>query len=197
MGIVVNSFRESGKAKVLFSIDEVQFRQWFCILSDREAQDIIIKILQEKGWGISFKNIKSGLLKVVENTGLLGRWQILGDNPKIICDTAHNKEGLQYTLKQLADEKFKQLHIVLGVVDDKNLNDILPLFPKDAIYYFCKAQVPRALDTTTLLNKAAEYQLTGKSYPSVKEAFKASKKNAKVSDLIYIGGSTFVVAELV
>lgn len=156
-----------------------------------------ITILQKGSWKIHSKDIKSGLLKVVENTGLLGRWQILGSNPKIICDTAHNKEGLQYTLKQLATENYQQLHIVIGVVNDKNLNTILPLFPKEAIYYFCKAQVPRALDKSTLRKKAVKYQLIGQSYHSVKDAFNTAKNRANPSDIIYIGGSTFVVAEVV
>lgn len=156
-----------------------------------------IKVLQDKGWNISLENIKSGLLHVVKNTGLQGRWQVLGAKPKIICDTAHNKEGLQYTLKQLTNENFQQLHIVLGVVDDKNLDAILPLFPKNAIYYFCKAQVPRALDAKLLAKKAYEYQLAGQAYTSVKEAFSDAKNTANTADLVYIGGSTFVVAEVV
>ncbi len=156
-----------------------------------------IEVLQNKGWKISLNHIKSGLLKVVENTGLQGRWHILGSKPKIICDTAHNKEGLQYTLKQLTTENYQKLHIVIGVVDDKNLDTILPLFPKEAIYYFCKAQVPRALDSEILKITAFEYQLIGQSYTSVKEAFRQARKSTNSSDLIYIGGSTFVVAEVV
>jgi len=156
-----------------------------------------LKVLQNKGWEINLKDIKSGLLKVVENTGLLGRWQVLGENPKIICDTAHNKEGLQYTLTQLSEENYQQLHIVLGVVDDKNLDNILPLFPRNANYYFSKAQVPRALDTEILIKKALEYQLVGQCYSSVNKALSQAKIIANPSDLIYVGGSTFVVAEVV
>jgi dihydrofolate synthase/folylpolyglutamate synthase len=155
-----------------------------------------IEILLDKGWKINQKQLKLGLLNVVENTGLQGRWQILDHNPKIICDTAHNKEGLQYTLEQLTDENYKQLHIVIGVVDDKSLETILPLFPKDAIYYFCKAQVPRALNASILANQAFEYKLIGQVYASVKEALFKAKKSANPSDLIYVGGSTFVVAEV-
>ena len=155
-----------------------------------------IAVLKELQLTISIKHTKSGLLNVVKNTGLLGRWQVLGIKPKIICDIAHNKEGLHYTLNQLSDEKYDQLHIVLGVVKDKNLLTILPLFPKNAIYYFCQAQVPRALDVTRLRQEAKEYSLLGRTYSSVDKAFKEAQRNAKPTDLLYIGGSTFVVAEI-
>lgn len=155
------------------------------------------KVLQDNNWIITQKQIKIGLLNVVKNTGLLGRWQILGEEPKIICDTAHNKEGLIYTLRQLQAEKYQKLHIVLGVVDDKNLNTILPLFPKNARYYFCQAQVPRALSASILEKKAKSFQLLGNSYNSVLEAFQQAKENASNEDVIYVGGSTFVVAEVV
>jgi len=156
-----------------------------------------VSILKELGWHIDSDNIQKGLLHVVKNTGLLGRWQVLQLQPKIICDTAHNKEGLQYTLKQLAKENYHNLHIVLGVVNDKNLATILPLFPKKATYYFCKAKVPRALDAALLAQKAKTYKLTGNTYPSVNDALKQAKINAGIDDVIYIGGSTFVVAEIV
>jgi dihydrofolate synthase/folylpolyglutamate synthase len=156
-----------------------------------------VSILKELGWHIDSDNIQKGLLHVVKNTGLLGRWQVLQLQPKIICDTAHNKEGLQYTLKQLAKENYHNLHIVLGVVNDKNLDTILPLFPKKATYYFCKAKVPRALDAALLAQKAKTYKLTGNTYPSVNDALKQAKINAGIDDVIYIGGSTFVVAEIV
>ncbi len=156
-----------------------------------------INVLKKQGWKITAKHSQKGLINVVNNTGLFGRWQLLGRTPKIICDTAHNKEGLQYTLTQLHEEHFNRLHIVLGVVNDKNLATILPLFPKEAIYYFCQAKVPRALDAALLQEKASEFQLTGKTYPSVNDAFKQAKLHAHPSDLIYVGGSTFVVAEIV
>ena len=156
-----------------------------------------IAILQEKGFSISTENLEKGLRNVVKNTGLQGRWQILSDNPKIILDTAHNKEGLSYTLKQLQDEKFETLHIVLGVVDDKNLDRILPLFPTDASYYFCQANVPRALDKRILSQKASVYNLLGNTYSTVQVALENAIHNAHETDVIYVGGSTFVVAEVV
>ena len=156
-----------------------------------------IKILNNKGFTVSNKDIIKGLLNIVENTGLLGRWQILQAKPKIICDTAHNREGLTYVLKQLSEENYDNLHIVLGVVNDKNLETILPMFPKKAQYYFCKPAIPRGLDATILQKKAAMFALKGKVYASVEEALHTAKTSAKASDLIFVGGSTFVVAEVV
>ncbi len=155
-----------------------------------------LEVLKDRELQISAKAIKQGLSKVVENTGLKGRWQILGKEPKIICDTAHNKEGLQMVLNQLLKEKFKKLHIVLGVVNDKNLDNILPLFPKDAMYYFCKPDIPRGLNVKELQNEAKKFQLNGVIFSSVNHAYQSAKRAANTNDIIYIGGSTFVVAEL-
>lgn len=146
---------------------------------------------------INDTNIKTGLLSIIKNTGLLGRWQLLQEQPKVICDTAHNKEGLTHVLVQLLKEKFEKLHIVLGVVNDKNLDTILSMFPKQAFYYFCKPNIPRGLDASDLERKASEFDLNGKVYESVKEAYKSAVKEAVKDDLIFVGGSTFVVAEVV
>ena len=150
----------------------------------------------QKEFKIAQENITSGLLQVVKNTGLQGRWQQLGNSPKIICDTAHNKDGLEIVLNQVQNEIFDTLHIVLGVVNDKDLDEILPLFPKKAIYYFCKPNIPRRLDTSILSEKAKKHGLNGSCYSSVTEAYNHAKNTATESDFIYIGGSTFVVAEL-
>jgi dihydrofolate synthase/folylpolyglutamate synthase len=150
----------------------------------------------QKEFKITAENIKSGLLQVVKNTGLQGRWQQLGEFPKVICDTAHNKNGLEIVINQIQKEKFEKLHIVLGVVNDKDLNEVLPLFPKNAIYYFCKPNIPRGLDATILQEKAKKFDLKGDTYSSVTDAYIHSKKNATKNDFIFIGGSTFVVAEL-
>lgn len=156
-----------------------------------------IKVLQQQDhFQISESNIKNGFLNVIKNTGLQGRWQQLGENPKIICDTAHNSHGLKIVLNQLQHENFAQLHIVLGVVNDKNLEEILPLFPKNAKYYFCRPNIPRGLDTEILKEKASGFDLKGETYHSVSNAYKAAKENSAPTDLIYIGGSTFVVAEI-
>ena len=145
---------------------------------------------------INQENIQSGLLNVVKNTGLQGRWQQLGDFPKVICDTAHNKNGLEIVLNQIQKETFDNLHIVLGVVNDKDLDEILPLFPKKAIYYFCKPDMPRGLEVSTLKDKAAIFELKGEVYNSVSDAYNNAIDKALNSDFIYIGGSTFVVAEI-
>jgi dihydrofolate synthase/folylpolyglutamate synthase len=150
----------------------------------------------EKEFKIFHEDIKSGLLQVVKNTGLQGRWQQLGDFPKIICDTAHNKNGLEIVMNQIKKEKFEKLHIVLGVVNDKDLKEVLPLFPTNAIYYFCKPNIPRGLDSKTLQEEAQKYHLQGNTYPFITDAYESSKNNATINDFIFIGGSTFVVAEL-
>ncbi|SDW91940.1 dihydrofolate synthase / folylpolyglutamate synthase [Aequorivita viscosa] len=156
-----------------------------------------IRVLQQNGWNISEENIQNGLLKSIENTGLMGRWQILNENPKVVCDTAHNEVGLRIVMNQLKKETYKQLHIVLGVVNDKNLASILPFFPKEAVYYFCKPDVPRGLDASLLTVRALEFGLKGEEYISVQKAYKSALAAASYDDFIYIGGSTFVVAEVV
>lgn len=154
------------------------------------------QVLLSKGFQISSENIERGLNSVINNTGLQGRWQQLHDKPKVICDTAHNKEGLTYVIAQLRNETYSQLHIVLGFVSDKKLEDVLPLFPKEAKYYFCKPDIPRGLSEITLLQEAANFQLKGNAYSTVKEAYKVAMNNANEDDLIFIGGSTFVVADI-
>ncbi|MFN3756109.1 MAG: bifunctional folylpolyglutamate synthase/dihydrofolate synthase [Flavobacterium sp.] len=146
------------------------------------------KIVDEK--------IKTGFLKVKENTGLMGRWQQIHSNPTIICDTAHNGHGLEYVTKRLKEEKHNTLHIVLGVLNDKNLDEILPLFPKHAMYYFAKPNIPRGLDAIQLSIKALEFNLKGTSYNSISQAYEEAIKRAQPEDFIFVGGSTFTVAEI-
>jgi dihydrofolate synthase/folylpolyglutamate synthase len=146
---------------------------------------------------ISEENIKNGIANVVLNTHLQGRWQILQENPKVICDTAHNAHGLEIVMNQLKKETYNQLHIVLGVVNDKDLDSILPLFPKNANYYFCKPKNERGLNVTTLQEKAKSYQLNGNIYTSVSKAYKAALEKSTDKDLIFIGGSNFVVSEII
>ncbi len=155
-----------------------------------------IKIVQ-KDFLISDKHIVCGLKNVVKNTGLLGRWQILNQKPLTICDTAHNKEGLSYVINQIEKQSFSKLHIVLGVVNDKDLDKILPLFPQKATYYFCKPNIPRGLNEKILKDKCSAYNLEGNEYKSVNKALENAKMNASKNDFIFIGGSTFVVAEIV
>lgn len=156
-----------------------------------------IRVLQSQTqFKITEGHIKDGLINVVKNTGLKGRWQILKLQPKVVCDTAHNAAGLALVMKQINEESFDRLHLVLGVVNDKDLNDILPLLPKNAIYYFCKPNIPRGLDAGILKNKAAAFGLSGTVYDSVSIAYQEAWQNAHPTDFIYIGGSTFVVAEI-
>ena len=117
--------------------------------------------------------------------------------PRAICDTGHNKEGLLYVLKQLKEEKFDKLHVVFGVVNDKDLSAILHLFPKEAVYYFCKPDIPRGLNQEELQNQCLKYGLEGSTYQSVRMAHNSALKNASKNDLVFIGGSTFVVAEVI
>jgi len=162
----------------------------------KTVQQTISILNNETNFKISVEQLKEGLLHVVKNTGLQGRWQQLGESPKIICDTAHNKHGLSVVMNQLKNEKYEKLHIVLGVVNDKDLDSILPLFPKEAQYYFCNPDSSRALPAETLKNVAEKFSLIGEKYDSVEIAFAEAKKNASENDFIYVGGSTFVVAEL-
>ena len=155
-----------------------------------------LQLLRQKEFNITNKVTDIGLQNVVKNTDLKGRWQILNLEPKVICDTAHNEEGLKIVLDQLKNEKFQNLHIVLGVVNDKNLSNILPLFPKNATYYFCKPNIPRGLEAKELQQNAIQFQLKGEVYLSVIEAYQVALDKAKNDDLVFVGGSTFVVAEL-
>lgn len=190
------------KAAIFFAEDNVLKKYTSDLKGNYQEKNIktvvqTIEILCNSGFKISEEQLINGFSKVVENTGLLGRWQILNTNPKVICDTAHNKEGLQYVLKQLSEEKFKQLHIVLGVVNDKDLNSILPLFPKMAKYYFCKPNISRGLSEKELQLSANNFGLKGHCFKTVKTAYSKALKQANNSDLIFVGGSTFVVAEVV
>ncbi len=154
-------------------------------------------VLQGKEIKVGIQHIAKGLKKVVQNTGLLGRWQVLQENPKIVCDTGHNKEGLTYVMEQLSREQYDHIHIVLGVVSDKDLSSILPLFPSYAHYYFCKPNIARGMEVQQLRKEANNHNLKGKAYPSVNEALQVAKKVAGDDDLIFVGGSTFVVAEII
>jgi dihydrofolate synthase/folylpolyglutamate synthase len=186
-------------ANVSFASDDLQ-EYTSDLLGDYQKSNtktVVAAIKLLKGFTITEKNITDGLLHVVKNTNLKGRWQVLQEQPKVICDTAHNAEGLKIVLHQLKKEKTKKLHIVLGVVSDKKLEDILPMFPTEASYYFCKPNIPRGLSEVILQEKAADFNLFGKKYLSVKKAYKSALLNANQEDTIYIGGSTFVVAEII
>lgn len=163
----------------------------------KNTKTAVATIKQLKGFEVTEESIQNGLLNVVKNTNLQGRWQVLQQNPTVICDTAHNTEGLTYVLSQLKKQEYKNLHIVLGVVSDKNLTTVLPLFPKKAAYYFCKPDIPRGLNAEVLQEQAVAFMLKGDVYNSVNEAYKSALQKASTNDLIYVGGSTFVVAEII
>lgn len=170
------------------------------LLGDYQKSNVktaVSTIQNLQGFQISRENIAKGLINVVKNTNLKGRWQIVKEFPKVICDTAHNKEGLQIVLNQLKNENYNNLHIVLGVVTDKKLEEVLPLFPVTATYYFCKPDVPRGLSEKELQLKANSFNLKGEIFPSVKKAFQKALLNANQEDIVYVGGSTFVVAEII
>ena len=155
-----------------------------------------IELLQLE-FNIKVQHIELGLKNVILNTGLLGRWQILKEKPFVVCDTAHNSHGLKIVLNQIQNQKFDTLHIVFGVVSDKDLDEILPLFPNKAKYYFSKPNIPRGLSAEILKHKANNYGLVGEVYDSVSMAYSTALKTAHFNDFIYIGGSTFVVAEII
>lgn len=155
-----------------------------------------IEVLKEKGYEIDENKIRTALKQVKHITGIMGRWQTISDSPLTICDVAHNADGITELLEQVAMTYHHHLHFVFGVVKDKDIAKVLSLLPKDATYYFCKADLPRALDATELQAKAAEFNLNGNVYPSVKEALDAAQGNAQMDDLVIVSGSTFVVAEV-
>ena len=132
---------------------------------------------------------------MVKNTGILGRWQTLSETPKIICDVGHNEDGIKKIVKQLNKLKYKKLHFVYGTVNDKNFDKILSLLPKDAKYYFCKPSIQRGLSADDLQREAKKHQLLGNKFDSVDNAICRAKENQKEEDILFIGGSTFVVAE--
>ena len=150
-----------------------------------------------KGYVISESHIIHGLKNVVQNTNFKGRWQILQHKPLVICDTAHNREGVSYVMNQLASLSFNKLHMVIGVVNDKKLDDILSLFPVKATYYFCKPNIPRGLNEIDLQSTAENFHLVGDAYGSVHEAYLKAISDAEIDDVVFVGGSTFVVAEVV
>lgn len=155
----------------------------------------VLELLQQKGWKIPKEVIYAGLSKTTKNTGLRGRWEVVGNNPLMVCDTAHNEAGLKDVVSQIYSNAWKSLYIVLGMVNDKNLDNVMSLLPKEAHYFFTQAKIPRALPATELAEKAREFGLQGAVIKSVHEAVTEAQKRAGEHDFIFIGGSTFVVAD--
>ena len=156
----------------------------------------IVGLSHLNGFKLHSEKLKNGLLSVVDNTGIQGRWQVLNDAPKIIADVAHNKEGLRFTIPQIESHCYARLHLVLGFVKDKAVGEILQLFPHDANYYLATPQIPRAMPIEDLKHIAQNLDIHHQIFPTVEAAFFAAKKQADVMDFIYVGGSTFVVGEI-
>ena len=155
-----------------------------------------VEILREKGYIITDLHIKRALSKVKKMTGFMGRWQMIDDSPLTMCDVAHNVDGITEVLKQVALTPHENLHFVFGMVKEKDITKVLSILPKNATYYFCNANLPRALDANELREQASLFDLNGAAYSSVKEALKAAQKAANFGDdLVLVSGSTFVVAE--
>jgi dihydrofolate synthase/folylpolyglutamate synthase len=156
-----------------------------------------VEELRSQGFVITDDHIKTALRQVKTLTGLHGRWEVLSRNPLTICDTGHNPEGIQEVLKNISSVNYDHLHFVIGMVNDKDISKVLSMLPTDATYYFCKPDIPRGLEAEALQQKAESAGLHGNTYPSVKAAFDAAQKAAQANDLVFAGGSTFVVAEVV
>lgn len=152
--------------------------------------------LRESGFKITDDALLHGVENVIKQTGLKGRWEQLATNPLIICDTGHNKDGIQEVMRQVENQTYKKLFIVWGMVKDKDTAAVIKLLPKQAYYYFCQANIPRALDAHELAARAAAHGLYGEAVPDVNNAINKAKESARPEDMIFIGGSTFVVAEI-
>lgn len=167
-----------------------------CQLKNTNTLLSAIRQLKQAGYQIKEADVRKGFSQVCALTGLMGRWQKLEDSPALICDTGHNVGGISYIVEQLKHQKYEQLHIVIGMVNDKDVSGVLAMLPKDAIYYFTKASVKRALAEKELQQLAAQAGLSGDTYPDVETAVAAARKNAGANDFIFVGGSSFIVADL-
>ena len=155
-----------------------------------------VKLLRAQGWEISQQHVRSGLENVISQTGLKGRWQVLNRRPMIVCDTGHNVDGMKEVLRQIRMQSYENLFFVFGMVKGKDVSSILRLLPKDAYYFFCEAKIPRAMDASALFHEAREFQLKGEIVPDVNEAIHQARTKASNVDMIFVGGSTYIVAEI-
>ena len=162
----------------------------------QNIQTAVVGLQHLKGFELNPEKLEKGLMNVVDNTGIQGRWQVMNEVPMIVADLAHNIEGLQYIIPQIESHSYRQLHLVLGFVKDKAVDEILGLFPPDAQFYLSAPQIPRALAVYDLERITQDLDISYKIFPTVKAAFLAAKRKAHDDDFIFIGGSTFVVAEI-
>jgi dihydrofolate synthase/folylpolyglutamate synthase len=153
--------------------------------------------LLRKKFELSDDDLRDGVANVIRNTHLMGRWQILNDDPLTIADTGHNVDGIREVVSQLAEMNYNKLHFVIGMVNDKDIDHVLQLLPHNCEYYFCKADIPRGLDANILAEKAFELGLRGNVYNSVRDAYRSAVNAAHFDDVIFVGGSNFIVAEVV
>ncbi len=168
------------------------------LCQEKNAATVLTAVEQLKrlGYRIDTRSVYEGFARVTELTGLMGRWQQLSSSPRLICDTGHNTGGIAYIAQQLVREKYDTLRIVIGMVNDKDISGVLRMLPTHAVYYFTKASVSRALPEEDFARKAREAGLSGNCYPNVTEAVEAAQKESRPEDLIFVGGSTFIVADL-
>ncbi|MFD2537135.1 bifunctional folylpolyglutamate synthase/dihydrofolate synthase [Sphingobacterium chuzhouense] len=202
--LTVQSCERSGKGLILRIVDNIHHltKEVYVGLAGRYQQKNILGVLTaldelgERGWAIGEEQLHEGLAHVEQNTGLQGRWQTLSIDPFIICDTGHNEDGIREVMANIQATVHNDLHVVIGAMRDKDLSHMLPQLPKDAVYYFCSPDMPRALPANELKIKAERYGLAGDAYPSVNNALASAKEAYQESDLIFVGGSNFVVADV-
>lgn len=195
--------RENALCGVVMRKGKVYMKNLCCPLFGEYQQKNILtvtesfRILRKIGLNLKKKHFRSGLKNVIGNTSLIGRWEVIGNSPRIICDVAHNNEGLKLVFRQLQSLSYRKLHIIFGVNNDKNLQELFSILPVNAEFYFCSANVPRAMEAMQLSDAANERGISNQVFKTVAEAFKAALKHADPKeDLVFAGGSTFVVAEI-
>ncbi len=199
---IFNAVAKEKKSEILFS-DSMSQKNYECDLKGSYQKNniktsiITINQLVSAGYNINENNIVDGLRNVIKNTGIRGRWEIIGNEPLIICDVAHNIDALSIVINDLKLINSNKIHFVLGFVNDKNLDSIVDLFPESSNYYFARPNIGRGLDELELRELFNNNNRIGESYPSVAQAFKSAIKQSNLDDIIYVGGSTFVVSEVI
>lgn len=198
---LINGYKQTENGLLLYKSDKIkdlygELNGLYQVKNTNTILNAVYKLI-ELGYNIDETNIKNGFRNVCHLTGLMGRWQKLEENPTIICDTGHNIGGMKYIVEQLSRMKYDKLHIIIGMVNDKDINGVISLLPKNAKYYFTQASVKRALPAEKVKEIANNHGLKGEAYSSVEKALTIAKNNAKENDLIFIGGSTFIVADLI
>ena len=193
---------EEKKSKIFFA-EDFNIKEYECELKGSYQKKniktaiVAIDLLNDTEIKINEKNIIDGLNKIIQNTGIRGRWEIIGNKPLIICDVAHNIDALSIVINDIISIKSNKIHFVLGFVNDKNLDSIVDIFPESSNYYFAKPNIERGLDELELQELFKNNNRIGESYSSIEQAFKSAIKQSDPNDVIYIGGSTFVVSEVI